>query len=56
VVIAVLGWRYVSDDDQVAELEARVRELESQVGMVDDRDGRDDHGDRGDHDDHGDGS
>jgi sec-independent protein translocase protein TatA len=32
VVVAVLGWRYISDDDQIEELEARVRELESQVG------------------------
>ena len=32
VVVAVLGWRYISDDDQIEELVARVRELESQVG------------------------
>jgi sec-independent protein translocase protein TatA len=31
VVLALLGWRYLRGDDQVAELEARVGELEAAV-------------------------
>jgi sec-independent protein translocase protein TatA len=56
VVIAVLGWRYISDDDQVEELEARVRELESRVGVTDDRgehDEHDEHDEYGGHGGHG---
>ncbi|WP_380678496.1 Sec-independent protein translocase subunit TatA/TatB [Salinigranum sp. GCM10025319] len=31
VIVAVFGWRYLDRNDQVEELEARVRELESEL-------------------------
>jgi sec-independent protein translocase protein TatA len=37
IVIAVLGWQYLTgDDDRVEALEARVRDLESELDETDD--------------------
>jgi sec-independent protein translocase protein TatA len=36
VVVAVLGWRYLKGD-RVEDLEARVEELEAELGEADDR-------------------
>jgi sec-independent protein translocase protein TatA len=40
VVVAVLGWRYVSGGDRVEELEARVEELESEIRTADEAESR----------------
>jgi sec-independent protein translocase protein TatA len=41
IVIAVLGWQYLTgDDDQIDSLEARVRDLESAVDETDDDESR----------------
>ena len=41
IVIAVLGWQYLTgDDDQIEALEARVRDLESAVDETDDDESR----------------
>ena len=37
VIVAVFGWRYLSRDDQVEELRARVDELESELDRDDER-------------------
>ncbi|WP_142855941.1 preprotein translocase subunit TatA [Salinigranum halophilum] len=42
VVVAVLGWRHLRGSGRVDELEARVRELESELEDVDDE--RTEHG------------